>query len=109
MSRQDLETGDGYAAALQLPEKWARVVCDAFNAGAVAMLGRRAPAPRAPRRPRPPGSEAFMRRLATEGGTVVCTSALSAEQVAAAREAGRLFVLPDGTGFAHIPAPSTAE
>jgi hypothetical protein len=49
------------------------------------------------------GPSKFMRRLAFEGGHIVCTNKLTPEQVIEARESGRLFVLTDGVGFVIVP------
>jgi hypothetical protein len=43
--------------------------------------------------------EDFLMRLASEGGSIVCTNALTPEQINAARSEGRMYVNEDGFGF----------
>lgn len=43
--------------------------------------------------------EDFLMRLASEGGSIVCTNALTPEQINAARSEGRMYVNEGGIGF----------
>jgi hypothetical protein len=54
-------------------------------------------------------SEAFLRRVSFGGGYIVCTAALTPLQIDLARVCGRLFVMPDGIGFVHMPAALASE
>lgn len=45
----------------------------------------------------------FLMRLATVGGAIVCTDALSAAEITKARADGRMIVRPSGIGFVHLP------
>lgn len=44
----------------------------------------------------------FLMRLATEGGSIVCTNTLTPEQINTARVEGRMYVNSDGIGFVLI-------
>jgi len=48
-------------------------------------------------------------RLAAEGGTIVCTAALSVEDIEKARNDDRMAVLESGIGFAFVPPMSVDE
>lgn len=46
----------------------------------------------------------FLRRTAT-GGSIVSSSAMTPTQIAIARAADRMLVMPDGLGFVYVPGP----
>jgi hypothetical protein len=50
-------------------------------------------------------ARAFLRRTAMSGGSIVSSSAMTAQQIAIARAADRLLVTPDGYGFVYVPGP----
>lgn len=50
-------------------------------------------------------ARAFLRRTAMEGGSIVSSAAMTPTQIAIARAADRMLVMPDGYGFVYIPGP----
>lgn len=48
---------------------------------------------------------AFLRRAAMGGGSIVSSAAMTAQQIAIARAADRMLVMPDGYGFVYVPGP----
>jgi len=48
---------------------------------------------------------AFLRRTAIAGGSIVSSAAMTSQQLAIARAAGRMLVMPDGYGFVYVPGP----
>ena len=48
---------------------------------------------------------AFVRRTATDGGSIVSSASMTPAQIAIARNADRMFVTPDGLGFVYVPGP----
>jgi hypothetical protein len=47
----------------------------------------------------------FLRRTATAGGTIVSSATMTPTQIAIARAANRMLVMPDGYGFVYVPGP----
>ena len=50
-------------------------------------------------------ARAFLRRTAMTGGSIVSSAAMTATQIAIARAADRMLVMPDGYGFVYVPGP----
>ncbi len=50
-------------------------------------------------------ARAFLRRTAMTGGSIVSSAAMTATQIAIARAADRVLVMPDGYGFVYVPGP----
>lgn len=48
-------------------------------------------------------AEKFLKNLATSGGAIVSSNDLSAEEIDAARQEGRMFVDEDGFGYIYEP------
>lgn len=50
-------------------------------------------------------SQAFFRRTAMTGGSIVSSVAMTETQIAIARAADRMIVTTDGYGFVYVPGP----
>lgn len=50
-------------------------------------------------------ARAFLRQTAMAGGSIVSSASMTPRQIAIARAADRMLVMPDGYGFVYVPGP----